>query len=176
MGRIADALKRAEQERRQGLTAQSGSDSATATLAPPTARSPNAPASTSDSGGSQLDEPVGLVEGLSESLVPFFERSSLVTEQYRSLRTRLLSQNPNYQHRVIAITSAVPKEAKTISFRTLPSSFSTDRNFSPSCLIRCCCRVLRSSIATFIPWTTESIACLTSLNDPPSVADRNCPR
>ena len=53
-------------------------------------------------------EPVALTEGLSESLVPFYERSSLVTEQYRSLRTRLLSQNPNYEHRIIAITSAVP--------------------------------------------------------------------
>lgn len=60
-------------------------------------------------------EPGPVVEGLSESLVPFYERSSLVTEQYRSLRTRLLSQNPNYEHRIIAITSAVPKEGKSVT-------------------------------------------------------------
>jgi capsular exopolysaccharide synthesis family protein len=52
---------------------------------------------------------------LAESLVPFYERSSLVTEQYRSLRTRLLSSNPNYEHRIIAITSAVPKEGKSVT-------------------------------------------------------------
>lgn len=113
MGRIADALKRAEQERRQGLAQQSGS--ATSTLAPPTVHSPSVAPSTSETPGSHPEEPVALVEGLSESLVPFFERSSLVTEQYRSLRTRLLSQNPNYQHRVIAITSAVPKEGKSVT-------------------------------------------------------------
>jgi capsular exopolysaccharide synthesis family protein len=55
------------------------------------------------------------VEGLSEALIPFFDRSSLVTEQYRALRTRLLSQNPNYEHRTIAITSAVPKEGKSVT-------------------------------------------------------------
>jgi capsular exopolysaccharide synthesis family protein len=38
-----------------------------------------------------------------------------VTEQYRSLRTRLLSQNPQYEHRVIAVTSAVPKEGKSVT-------------------------------------------------------------
>ena len=60
-------------------------------------------------------QPAPLVEGLSESLVPFYERSSLVTEQYRSLRTRLLSNNPNYEHRILAITSAVPKEGKSVT-------------------------------------------------------------
>ncbi len=115
MGRIADALKRAEQERRQGLASQSGSGSATSTLTPPAARSPIAAPPSSDSSDPRPEEPVALVEGLSESLVPFFERSSLVTEQYRSLRTRLLSQNPNYEHRVIAITSAVPKEGKSVT-------------------------------------------------------------
>ena len=61
------------------------------------------------------EQQVELVDGLSESLVPFYEHSSLVTEQYRSLRTRLLSQNPHYEHKVIAITSAVPKEGKSVT-------------------------------------------------------------
>lgn len=55
------------------------------------------------------------VSGLSESLVPYYERSSLITEQYRSLRTRLLSQNPQYEHRILAVTSAVPKEGKSVT-------------------------------------------------------------
>jgi capsular exopolysaccharide synthesis family protein len=63
----------------------------------------------------QSDQHAPVVDGLSESLVPFYEPSSLVTEQYRSLRTRLLSQNPQYEHRVIAVTSAVPKEGKSVT-------------------------------------------------------------
>src|SRR5262245_47219238 len=65
--------------------------------------------------GPESTEPATIIEGLSESLIPFYERSSLVTEQYRSLRTRLLSSNPNYEHRIIAITSAVPKEGKSVT-------------------------------------------------------------
>jgi len=60
-------------------------------------------------------EPRGVIQGLCESLVPWFERSSPVTEQYRGLRTRLLSQNPNYEHRIVAVTSAVPKEGKSVT-------------------------------------------------------------
>jgi len=111
MGRIADALKRAEEERRQFLAFGGAS---TALLEPPVARS--APGETPQTGSDvRPPEPAALVEGLSESLVPFFEKSSLVTEQYRALRTRLLSGNPNYEHRVIAITSAVPKEGKSVT-------------------------------------------------------------
>ncbi len=121
MGRIADALKRAEQERRQALVAEgaqlpehAGSTALLDVCAANTAT--DAPGSDSGSAETgQGGEPSPLVEGLSESLVPFFERSSLVTEQYRSLRTRLLSQNPNYEHRVMAITSAVPKEGKSVT-------------------------------------------------------------
>lgn len=87
-----------------------------------------APFTTPDSGAGTVAAPaeaqerildsdgnVAMVEGLSESLVPFYEPSSLITEQYRSLRTRLLSQNPNYEHRILAITSAVPKEGKSVT-------------------------------------------------------------
>ncbi len=114
MGRIADALKRAEQERR--LSADSGQVAVAPALPPPSStiaaalgRTPAPPMDTTSA------EPVPVVEGLSESLVPFFERSSLVTEQYRALRTRILSQNLNYEHRVIAVTSAVPKEGKSVT-------------------------------------------------------------
>jgi len=123
MGRIADALKRAEQERRQKLGGAAASApwdwSAPSVRAPSEITAPTAdPAEALESESTSktpLTEPAPLVEGLSESLVPFYERSSLVTEQYRSLRTRLLSQNPNYEHRVIAITSAVPKEGKSVT-------------------------------------------------------------
>ncbi len=113
MGRIADAIKRAEEERRKSLeSADSGG--AIATL-PPTGLLSEAPVTGIPGGSDSPEEPAAVVDGLSESLVPFYERSSLVTEQYRSLRTRLLSSNPNYEHRIIAITSAVPKEGKSVT-------------------------------------------------------------
>ncbi len=115
MGRIAEALKRAEQERGRNMGSSEEhvrgapegllADIVDRCAPPPAPTTPEEP----------LTEPVALSEGLSESLVPFYERSSLVTEQYRSLRTRLLSQNPNYEHRILAITSAVPKEGKSVT-------------------------------------------------------------
>lgn len=112
MGRIADALKRAEQERKQSLPSSEGG---VATLPPPPPRMPAEVLEPIAQVAAESAEPAAVVEGLAESLVPFYERSSLVTEQYRSLRTRLLSSNPNYEHRILAITSAVPKEGKSVT-------------------------------------------------------------
>jgi capsular exopolysaccharide synthesis family protein len=81
----------------------------------PIARATGEPTRKEAAGEGEHEDRVSLVEGLSDSLVPFFEPSSLITEQYRSLRTRLLSQNPQYEHKVIAITSAVPKEGKSVT-------------------------------------------------------------
>jgi capsular exopolysaccharide synthesis family protein len=112
MGRIADAMKRAEQERRQmlGPAMPAATDEA-----PPTSPLAAAEERGAIEGAEATGSPHVYVEGLHDSLIPFFERSSLVTEQYRSLRTRLLSLNPNYEHRVLAITSAVPKEGKSVT-------------------------------------------------------------
>ena len=114
MGRIADALKRAETERRM-----TGGGPSIATLPDPTeiisAAQPQAipglkePEAWRGTANDEPEKAVEVVQGLSESLIPYYERSSLVTEQYRSLRTRLLSQNPNFEHRTIAITSAAPR-------------------------------------------------------------------
>jgi capsular exopolysaccharide synthesis family protein len=115
MGRIADALKRAEEERRN--LASAPIDGGGVALLEPPALEESAPAIAPAlvTPPQVRGEPAPVVAGLSESLLPFFERSALITEQYRSLRTRLLSQNPNYEHRIIAITSAVPKEGKSVT-------------------------------------------------------------
>lgn len=122
MSRIADALKRAEQERQSLMDVGPGGGVGAPTLPPlprpaPIVTTPLpgvVPSEPSHEAGDS-GEPQPVVEQLCESLVPFYQRSSLVTEQYRALRTRLLSQNPNYEHRVIAITSALPKEGKSVT-------------------------------------------------------------
>ena len=115
MGRIADALKRAEQERR--LTRVSGGVDVggVALLDDPDLRLEECMPPDLSTGDDAIAEPKPLVQGLCESLVPYYDRSSLITEQYRSLRTRLLSQNPNYEHRTLAITSAIPREGKSVT-------------------------------------------------------------
>jgi len=140
MGRIADALKRAEEERQRSLglpSTPTGTASATLLTTPTDAGTPASLASSATDPklqtegtppDSETDRSVRLIEGLSESLVPFFEPSSLVTEQYRSLRTRLLSQNPQYEHRVLAITSPVPKEGKSVTTLNLGCIFAEIRH------------------------------------------------
>lgn len=120
MGRIADALRRAEQERRTERGSSSSSRSAATILGePPTLG--RSPAFDSVAPELTVDEPISVVEGLNEALIPYYRSSSLVAEQYRSLRTRLLSQNPHYEHRTLAITSSVPKEGKSVTTLNLGS-------------------------------------------------------
>ena len=49
------------------------------------------------------------------AVVAFHERYSSVSEQFRSIRARLLSMNTANAHRVIAITSSVPREGKSVT-------------------------------------------------------------
>jgi receptor protein-tyrosine kinase len=55
------------------------------------------------------------MERLDKALVALLEPYSGVSEQYRSLRARLLSMNPQSQHQVIAITSSLPQEGKSVT-------------------------------------------------------------
>lgn len=55
------------------------------------------------------------VEGLSKEIVTYYDPSSVISEQYRSLRTRLLSANPHQEHRIFAVTSAVSREGKSMT-------------------------------------------------------------
>jgi len=56
-----------------------------------------------------------VVPGMSDLIVVYYDRASAVSEQYRQLRTGLLAQNPRGDHRVLAVTSSLPKEGKTIT-------------------------------------------------------------
>jgi capsular exopolysaccharide synthesis family protein len=113
MGRISDALKRAEQERRAAMAAPETEDDRTGSHVEEPFSPVDIPVPIISEEADE--EPLSLVQGLSEALVPYYDSSSLITEQYRSLRTRLLSSNPQYEHRVIAVTSGAPREGKSVT-------------------------------------------------------------
>jgi capsular exopolysaccharide synthesis family protein len=128
MGRIADALKKAEAERQRLRAAAGDGGSGVGVLdAPPAAprvSQPPAPAPVSEP-----RPPLAADEGIHESVQPFYDRSSLISEQYRSLRTRLLTQNPQGDHRVLAITSAIPREGKSVTTANLGVIMAEIRHF-----------------------------------------------
>lgn len=109
MGRIADALKRAEQERQ----ARSAQDMPAILDLPGTAAAVEA------FRAERLAVRAIRPGEVDEALIAFYDRSSPLTEEYRSLRTRLLAVNPNKARQVIAMTSATSKEGKSISVLNL---------------------------------------------------------
>lgn len=48
-------------------------------------------------------------------VVAFHDRYSAICEQYRSVRARLLTMNPTHVPQLVAITSAIPEEGKSVS-------------------------------------------------------------
>lgn len=128
MGRIADALARAERRRGdvsalEALPVSSAMNRWAHWYG--TARNVGSEESFSDSASAPPAPPV---EGLSKEIVCYYDRSSMVSEQYRALRTRLLSANPYHEHRVYAISSAVPKEGRSVTAVNLAFSLAEVRH------------------------------------------------
>lgn len=118
MSRIAEALKKAEQERRERGDGPASPPVAVAESADETGVERTLPSSEVP-----RVQPVRCItEGMSESLITHYDPSSLIAEQYRALRTRLLSTNPQSDHRLLAVTSAVPKEGKSVTVLNLAFS------------------------------------------------------
>ena len=139
MGRIAEALKKAQQERQKTLrTPSTDSSVVVAEPAAPHDGSPvsaieedfqegvladesfEAQVSTFAMAGAISQPPSPMASAPADSqidpaVIAYHDRASVISEQYRSVRTRLLSQNPTNQHRTIAITSAVPAEGKSVT-------------------------------------------------------------
>jgi len=133
MGRIAEALKKAEKQRRE----QSGEE-----FAPPNVPlfdpiAPHGPQSLEsflDSAPKQVEAPSASDESIDETIVPFYDRASIISEQYRSLRTRLLTQNPQNDHRVLAITSSIPQEGKSVTTLNLGMILAEIRHLKVLCV------------------------------------------
>ena len=116
MGIISDALKRAAKERQVSGRRHRGSG-------------PDQPIVDLPSFGGLLDDTADRaasgedrtrlilagMPGLDERVVTVHQNEGVEAEQFRSLRTRLLSQNPDNEHRILAVTSSTPREGKSIT-------------------------------------------------------------
>jgi len=145
MGLISDALKRAEEERRKKQQATPGSQMGEYIV----------PVSPND----LVDVPAGLyadtdltidptLDGELETLdwqmqqendpggfqvdqaaIAFHDKAAEITEQYRALRSRLTAQNTTGDNQVIAITSSIPQEGKSVTTMNLSWVLSEIKHF-----------------------------------------------
>ncbi|MEE9296511.1 MAG: CpsD/CapB family tyrosine-protein kinase [Phycisphaerae bacterium] len=123
MGRTAEALERAERKRngdarRMRITASDQMRKwshwyGAAQSAPPSA----------ERGPAEQIRSATPVPGMSEQIVSYYNSTSIRSEQYRSLRTRLLSANQRQAACVYAVSSALPGEGKSITVANLGFSF-----------------------------------------------------
>lgn len=144
MGRIADALRRAQEERARraaGAVAVGEPAASTSVDAP-------SPESRFASGGESTDvlgqasileappspqpipiqaDPI-LPEAVDPRVVAFHDSTGEIAERYRSTRTRLLTGNPAGSARLLAITSTLRKEGKTITTANLGFSMAELRH------------------------------------------------
>ena len=64
-----------------------------------------------------------------ESVVAFHDKAAEITEEYRSLRARLTALNTAGENQVIAITSSIPKEGKSVTTMNLAWVISEIKHF-----------------------------------------------
>ena len=116
MGIISDALKKAGQERRRrpGRRERFGHDEPIVDL-PTFGGLLGEDAEGAGSGEDRARAIMAGMPGLDERVVAVYQSEGVEAEQFRSLRTRLLNQNPDNEHRIIAVTSSTPREGKSIT-------------------------------------------------------------
>lgn len=145
MGRIAEALKRAQEERgRRAVQNPSGAQDTVPSDGPLSSDGPDnfgpddltdmlrAPAALRESPLASELPPLSAValpaERIPRTIVAFHETSSEIAEKYRAVRTRLLTSNAEYRPRIYGISSAFPREGKTVSTANLGFSLSELRH------------------------------------------------
>jgi Mrp family chromosome partitioning ATPase len=144
MSSIADALKRAQQERErlrapQADPSASPAPNAEASLASVVLQ--KRPATTETAAAAPPTRPPSknteaIIEDyaskrnlhLPESIVVYHERAGRAAEQYRHLRDGLMAANPRRDHQLLTLTSSVPKEGKTVTVMNLGLSLAEIRS------------------------------------------------
>jgi len=137
MGRIAEALRRAQQERNLRLGQMADTSFADLTAGPERVfgRGTTRVDSLSDMTQSLLDPPPPpqpfpitappiLSESVAGEAVTLHDPNSATAEKFRSVRTRLITANPGGGPRVLAVTSALHGEGKTVTTANLAFSLS----------------------------------------------------
>jgi capsular exopolysaccharide synthesis family protein len=139
MGLISDALRKAEQQREESPARPES--------AAPVAESaiePVAPDEIVDMPAAIRDALPGDARGLDDSkprqvpdqgfrvddaVIAYHDKGAEITEQYRALRARLTAQNSTGENQVIAITSSIPKEGKSVTTMNLSWVMSEIKHF-----------------------------------------------
>jgi Mrp family chromosome partitioning ATPase len=140
MGRIAEALKRAEQERAWHLGTETpetlgstphpaGEDAGDDGL-------PGAGEAECDAVAAAPEPPRAFItsaapispESIHRSVVALHEPACRVAERFRSVRTRLLTSNPKGSSRLYAVTSSAPREGRTVTAANLAFSLAELRH------------------------------------------------
>jgi len=138
MGRIAEALKRAQQERAERLDVNSvglaGADARmhrgvheSSPSAAMTKGRPILAPSRSPKPFPVSATPI-LPEAVDPQILAFHDPTGGIAEKYRSVRTRLLSANPGGTARAYSVTSALPREGKTVTVANLGFSLAELRH------------------------------------------------
>jgi Mrp family chromosome partitioning ATPase len=123
MGRIAEALKKAQQERAARIDEE-------ARAAETAAGSPFTAGPAGDDVAAEPPAPrpflldaVALVQPeIDRQVLTLHDPGSPMAEKFRSLRTRLLTGNPTGGSRTYAVTSSLPREGKTVTCANLAFS------------------------------------------------------
>jgi Mrp family chromosome partitioning ATPase len=129
MGRIAEALKRAQHERARRTGGANALADAPILVTDACAAAPTETATTSsESAGKRMalaghDMPQGFVvsappitpDMVGPEVLLLHDPGSPIAERYRSVRTRLITGNPAGSARIFAMTSSLPREGKTVT-------------------------------------------------------------
>jgi capsular exopolysaccharide synthesis family protein len=124
MGKIHDALQRAEQERGKAGAAPGGVAAVQRALDPRTQTGPRA-------SGTPRGEKLGAAR---RSRIMIADADASVTEEYRTLRARIQSLRRTRPIRSIVVTSALPGEGKTTTAVNLALCFGLERE-GRTCLV-----------------------------------------
>ncbi len=115
MGRIADALARAEALGMTDRTSRSFQGDAVSLHWPQWSQAAAQDQPVDETMRFDTEEQRANLSKLGEEIVVSRSRTSVICEQYRSLRTRLLSANPRQEHRIHMVCSAVPRDGKSVT-------------------------------------------------------------
>lgn len=127
MGRIADAIKRAESERREASRIALSAPAARGGLDHLRANKTSAAPAPNERPGTATPLPTSVWD---PRLVVQFDRFGAIAEQYRAIRTWLMAHNSTGEHRILGLTSSTPGEGKTITVGNLGLALAEVRHLS----------------------------------------------